>query len=168
MKALVRDTYGSPDVLEVREVEKPVPKDNEVLVRVHAASINDWDWELLGGKLFVIRVLSGLRKPKVKILGCDVAGRVEGVGTNVKRFRPGDDVFGDLCECGFGGFAEYVCAPENVLAVKHPRMTFEQAAAIPQAGMLALQGLFDRGQLRSGQKVLINGAGGGVGTFGQS
>lgn len=164
MKALVRDTYGSPDVLEVREVEEPIPKDNEVLVRVHAASINDWDWGLLQAPPFPMRLFT----PWVKILGCDIAGRVEAVGKHVQRFQPGDEVFGDLSRFGFegfGGFAEYVCARENALALKPARMTFEQAAAIPQAGMLAVQGLLDRGQLRPGQKLLINGAGGGVGTF---
>jgi NADPH:quinone reductase-like Zn-dependent oxidoreductase len=165
MKAIVYTKYGPPDVLQLKEVAKPTPKDNEVLVEVHAASVNDWDWGLLRGKPFVNRLLFGLRKPKVKILGCDIAGRVEAVGRNVKQFQPGDEVFGDISGCGMGGFAEYVCARENVLAQKSASMTYEQAAAVPQAAVLALQGL-RKGQVQPGQKVLINGAGGGVGTFG--
>ncbi|MGD0199597.1 MAG: NAD(P)-dependent alcohol dehydrogenase [Bryobacteraceae bacterium] len=163
MKALLYDKYGSAEVLEIREIEKPAPKKNEVLVRIHAVSINDWDWGLVQGK-GVNRIIAGLFRPK-KIIGSDVAGRVVNVGDEVKRFRPGDAVFGDLCRSGFGGFAEYVCASESALARKPERMTFEQAAAIPQAGTLAYQGLFARGPLKPGQKVLINGAGGGVGTF---
>jgi NADPH:quinone reductase-like Zn-dependent oxidoreductase len=163
MKALLYDKYGSAEVLEIREIERPAPKKNEVLVRIHAVSINDWDWGLVQGK-GVNRMIGGLFRPK-KIIGCDVAGRVVDVGDEVKRFRPGDAVFGDLCRAGFGGFAEYVCASESALARMPERMTFEQAAAIPQAGTLAYQGLFARGPLRPGQKVLINGAGGGVGTF---
>ena len=166
MKAIVYTKYGPPDVLQLKEVEKPTPKDNEVLVKVHAASVNSWDWGLLRGTPFVNRlIVSGLFKPKYKILGCDIAGQVEGVGKNVKQFQPGDEVFGDLTECGFGAFAEYVCAPENALALKPASMTFEEAAAVPQAGLLALQGLRDKGKIQPGQKVLINGAGGGAGTF---
>lgn len=165
MKAIVYERYGPPDVLQLKEVEKPTPKDNEVLIKVHAASINSWDRELLRGKPFVNRLLFGLLKPKIKILGADIAGRVEAVGRNVKQFQPGDEVFGDLCECGWGGFAEYVCARENALALKPASMTFEEAAAVPQAAVMALQGLRNKGQIQPGQKVLINGAGGGVGTF---
>jgi NADPH:quinone reductase-like Zn-dependent oxidoreductase len=165
MKAIVYERYGPPDVLQLKEVEKPTPKDNEVLIKVHAASINSWDWELLRGKPFVNRLLFGLLKPKIKILGADIAGRVEAVGRNVKQFQPGDKVFGDLCECGWGGFAEYVCARENALALKPASMTFEEVAAVPQAAAMALQGLRDKGQIQPGQKILINGAGGGVGTF---
>ena len=165
MKAIVYTKYGSPDVLKLKEVEKPTPKDNEVLVKVHAASINDWDWGLLRGKPFMNRLFFGLLKPKNKILGGDIAGQVEAVGRNVKQFQPGDEVFGDLCGCGFGAFAEYVCARENALVLKPPSMTFEEAAAVPQAAALALQGLRDKRQIQPGQKVLINGAGGGVGTF---
>jgi len=165
MKAIVYTQYGPPDVLQLKEVEKPVPRDNEILVKVHAASVNDWDWGNLRGKPFVNRLFFGLRKPKYKILGADIAGRVETVGRNVKQFQPGDQVFGDLCECGWGAFAEYVCARENVLMLKPASMTFEEAAAIPQAALLALQGLRDKGQIQPGQKVLINGAGGGAGTF---
>jgi len=166
MKAIVYERYGSPDVLELKEVEKPTPRDNEVLVKVHAASVNDWDWGLLQGVPFIIRLGNGLLKPKkCKILGSDIAGQVEAVGGNVKQLKPGDEVFGDLCQCGWGGFAEYVCAPGNALGLKPASMTFNEAAAIPQAAMLAVQGLRDKGQMQPGQKLLINGAGGGVGTF---
>jgi NADPH:quinone reductase-like Zn-dependent oxidoreductase len=164
MKAVVMDSYGTPDVLELRDVAKPTPKADHVLVGVLAASVNDWDWGLLRGAP-VNRMFSGLFTPRVHILGCDIAGRVEAVGGDVKAFQPGDEVYGDLCMSGFGAFAEYVCAPEAGLAHKPPGMTFEQAAAIPQAGMLAVQGLIDVGRIKSGQKVLLNGAGGGVGTF---
>lgn len=165
MKAVVMESYGTPDVLELRDVAKPTPKAGEVLVRVHAASVNDWDWGLLQGAPFVIRMFNGLFTPKVQIIGGDIAGRVEAVGGDVKMFQPGDEVYGDLCMSGFGAFAEYACAPEASLAHKPARMTFEQAAAIPQAGMLAVQGLIDVGRIQSGQKLLLNGAGGGVGTF---
>jgi len=165
MKAMVFQKYGLPDVLEFKEVEKPTPKDNGVLIKVHAASVNSWDWELLRGTPFANRLMFGLLKPKkIKILGCDIAGRVEGVGKKVKQFQPGNEVFGDISGCGWGGFAEYVCASENALAMKPASMSFEEAAAIPQAGVLALQGL-RQGQVQQGQKVLINGAGGGVGSF---
>jgi NADPH:quinone reductase-like Zn-dependent oxidoreductase len=162
---MVLERYGPPDVLKLVDVEKPAPKPHDVLVRVHAASINDWDWGILRGTAFVIRVLHGVFAPKVRIIGCDIAGRVEAVGDAVTSFRPGDEVYGDLSGSGFGAFAEYACAPEKALARKPPRMTFEQAAAIPQAGMLAVQGLIDVGRIRSGQTLLLNGAGGGVGTF---
>ena len=165
MKAIVYQQYGSPDVLELKEVEKPTPKDNEVLAKIHAASINDWDWGLLRGKPFMSRLVFGLLKPRTKILGGDIAGRVEAVGRNVKQFQPGDEVFGDLSGCGFGGFAEYVCARENALVLKSASMTFEEAAAVPQAAVLALQGLRDKMQIQKGQKLLINGAGGGAGMF---
>ncbi len=165
MKAIVLERYGTPDVLELRDVAKPVPKANEVLVRVHAASVNDWDWGLLQGTPFINRIFFGLFRPKVQIIGGDIAGRVEAVGGDVRAFEPGDEVYGDLCMSGFGAFAEYACAPEAGLAHKPAGMTFEQAAAIPQAGMLAAQGLIDVGRIQSGQRVLLNGAGGGVGTF---
>ena len=164
MKALIRNRYGPPDVLEVREVERPAPKEREVLVRVYAASINDWDYGLLQRPTIPLN----LGAPRVPILGSDVAGRVAAMGSGVQRFRLGDEVYGDLSRFGFGGwggFAEYVCAPERALARKPARMTFEQAAALPQAGQLAVQGLFANGPLRPGQKILINGAGGGVGTI---
>ncbi len=166
MKAIVYTKYGPPDVLQLKEVEKPTPKDNEVLIKVHAASINDWDWGLLRGIPFVNRLMAGFPKPKkIKILGCDIAGRVEAVGSNVKQLKAGDEVFGDISGCLFGGFAEYVCAPENALTLKPADMTFDEAAAIPQAAILALQGLHHKGNIQPGQKVLINGAGGGAGTF---
>jgi NADPH:quinone reductase-like Zn-dependent oxidoreductase len=166
MKAIVYHKYGSPDVLKLEEVQKPTPSDDEVLIKVHAASVNSWDWGLLRGKPFLNRlIVSGLFKPKYKILGCDIAGRIEGAGRNVKHYQPGDEIFGDLTEFGFGAFAEYVCVPENALTLKPASMTFEEAAAVPQAAVLALQGLRDKGQIQPGQKVLINGAGGGAGTF---
>ena len=163
MKAVVYTEYGSPDVLELKEVEKPAPGDNEVLVEVHAVSVNASDWEFLTGKPLYIRIW-GLLKPRHRILGSDIAGRVEAVGRNVKQFQPGDEVFGDILGT-WGGFAEYVCAPEEALLPKPASMTFEQAAAIPQAAVVALQGLRDSGRIQRGQKVLINGAGGGAGTF---
>ncbi|HKC34995.1 MAG TPA: NAD(P)-dependent alcohol dehydrogenase [Chitinophagaceae bacterium] len=164
MKAIVYHKYGIPDVLELSEIDKPVPKEDEVLIKVHAVSINDWDLGLLEGD-FINRLLNGLRKPKKKILGSDIAGRIEAVGKNVKQFKTGDEVYGDLSG-QWGGFAEYVCAPEKALALKPATMSFEEAAAIPQAAMLAVQGLIDKGKIKQGQKLLINGAGGGVGTFG--
>ncbi|MGZ8517419.1 MAG: NAD(P)-dependent alcohol dehydrogenase, partial [Chitinophagaceae bacterium] len=163
MKAIIYTKYGGPEVLQVNEIEKPCPKDDEVLVKVHAVSINDWDWGLLQGD-FINRLLNGFLKPKRKILGSDIAGRIEAVGKNIKQLKPGDEVYGDLSG-RWGGFAEYVCAPENALALKPATMSFEEAAAIPQAAMLAIQGLLDKGQIKAGQKLLINGAGGGVGTF---
>src|SRR5574341_226300 len=165
MKAVVMERYGTPDVLELRDVPTPTPRADEVLVRVLAASINDWDWGMVQGTPFIIRILNGLFTPKVRIIGCDIAGRVEAVGGDVRAFQPGDEVYGDLSVGNFGAFAEYACAPEAALARKPSSMTFEQAAAIPQAGMLAVQGLIDVGRIRSGQKLLLNGAGGGVGTF---
>jgi NADPH:quinone reductase-like Zn-dependent oxidoreductase len=165
MKAIVFTKYGSPDVFRLEETEKPVPADDEVLIKIYAVSINDWDWGLLQGTPFVNRLMAGLFKPKKKILGSDVAGRIEAVGKGAQKFKVGDDVLGDLSG-KWGGFAEYVCAREDALALKPAAMTFEEAAAIPQAGMLAVQGLMDRGNIQPGQKLLINGAGGGVGTFG--
>ena len=166
MKAIVYYKYGLPDVLELEEVEKPTPKDNEVLVKIHAASLNAYDWHLLRADPFLVRLMGGgLLKPKNKILGADIAGRVEAFGINVKQFQPGDEVFGDTSGCGSGGFAEYVCVPENALALKPANITFEEAAAVPMAAVTALQGLRDKGKIQSGQKVLINGASGGVGTF---
>ena len=164
MQAIVFTKYGTPDVLELKEVDKPIPKDNEVLIKVRAVSINDWDWGLLQGIPFINRLQFGLLKPKKQILGSDIAGRIEVAGKNVTQFQPGDDVYGDL-SFYWGGFAEYVCARENALALKPAGMTFNEAAAIPQAAMLAVQGLRDKGHIQPGQKLLINGAGGGVGTF---
>ncbi|MFC2081238.1 NAD(P)-dependent alcohol dehydrogenase [Bacteroidota bacterium] len=165
MKAIVFHKYGSLDSVELIEVEKPSPKDNEVLVKVHAASVNSWDWDLLKGIPFANRVMFGLFKPKSIIIGCDIAGRVEKVGSKVNQLQTGDEILGDLSVCGMGGFAEYVCAPEDLLALKPEGMTFEEAAALPHTGLLALQGLRDKGHIQKGQKVLINGAGGGSGTF---
>jgi len=164
MKAIVYTKYGGPGVLQIKEVEKPFPKDDEVLIKVHAVSINDWDMGLLHGD-FINRMLNGLRKPKRTILGSDIAGRIEAVGKNISKFKIGDEVYGDLSG-RWGGFAEYVCAPEKALALKPAAMSFEEAASIPQAAMLAVQGLIDKGKIHAGQKLLINGAGGGVGTFG--
>ncbi|GAB1266543.1 NAD(P)-dependent alcohol dehydrogenase [Aurantivibrio infirmus] len=164
MRAVIYEKYGSPNVLELKEVAKPAPKPNEVLIKVHSVSINDWDWGLLHGKPFINRMSYGLSKPKKQILGSDVAGAVEQIGSSVTKFKVGDEVFGDLSTT-WGGFAEYVCATEQVLSLKPTTMSFEQAAAIPQAGLLALQGLYDEGRISSGQDVLINGGGGGAGTF---
>src|SRR5713226_9025075 len=163
MKAIVYHTYGSPDVLELKEVEKPTPADDEVLIKVQAVSVNRSDWEGLRGKPLYARI-GGLLRPRHQILGSDIAGRVEMAGRNLKRFQPGDEVFGDIL-WHMGGFAEYVCARERDLALKPASMTFEEAAAIPQAAVIALQGIRDKGQVQPGQKVLINGAGGGAGTF---
>src|SRR6266480_1454430 len=175
MKAIVCTKYGPPDVLELKEVEKPTPKEDEALVRVHAASLNAADFEMLRGTWSAR--FGGLLKPRHTILGSDIAGRIEAVGRNVKQFHPGDGIWGDLSECGFGAFAEYVCVPENAVRLKPTSMTFEEAAAVPSAGVVALQNLrgvgssslsfllSDKGHIQSGQKVLINGAGGGVGTF---
>lgn len=165
MKASVLTNYRSPEFFELQEVAKPTPEDNEVLIKVHASSINSWDWEIMMGKPFVNRLMVGLRKPtKIKILGCDIAGRVEVAGKNVKLFQTGDEVFGDISGCGWGGFAEYVCAFENVLALKPASMTYEESATVPQAAVLALQGL-RKGKIDQARKVLINGAGGGVGSY---
>jgi NADPH:quinone reductase-like Zn-dependent oxidoreductase len=166
MKAAAFRTYGVPDELHLEDVEKPEPGDDEVLVKVHAASINDWDYELLHGRPFVNRLLYGLRKPRRQRLGCDVAGTVEAVGSQVTEFEPGEDVYGDLCMVGFGAFCEYVAAPQAALCRKPAGMSFEQAAAMPQAAVLAAQALIDAGRIRDGYSVLINGAGGGVGTIG--
>ena len=163
MKAIVYTKYGSPDLLELKEVDKPVPKENEVLIKIVASSVNEWDNGLISGKGLLTRLLGGLFKPKNKILGADVAGIVEAAGSNIKNFKPGDEVFGDIAGAGFGAFAEYVCVPEKMLAKKSPRMSFEQAASLPQAGLLAMQGLRYKKPLQAGQHLLINGAGGGVG-----
>jgi NADPH:quinone reductase-like Zn-dependent oxidoreductase len=163
MKAIVYHNYGSPDVLKLEEVNKPIPADDEVLIKIHAVSVNRSDWEGLTGKPLYAR-LGGLLKPHHPILGSDIAGRVEMVGKNNSQFQLGDEVFGEMSEyCG--GFAEYVCAHGRILALKPANMTFEVASAIPQAGVIALQGIRDKGQVQPGQKVLINGAGGGAGMF---
>jgi NADPH:quinone reductase-like Zn-dependent oxidoreductase len=163
MKAVVYTEYGPPDVLQLKEVTKPAPTDDEVLIRVLAVSVNGSDREGLIGKPLYARI-RGLRKPRHPILGSDIAGRVERVGRNIREFQAGDEVFGEIP--GYhGGFAEYACAPERTLALKPASLTFEEAAAIPQAGVIALQGIRVKGQVQPGQKVLINGAGGGAGTF---
>jgi NADPH:quinone reductase-like Zn-dependent oxidoreductase len=167
MKAIICTKYGSPDVLQLQEVEKPAPQDDEVLIRIYAASINARDWRFMRAKPFFVRLMpGGFLQPKNKILGADLAGRVEAVGRNVRQFKPGDEVFGYLPSAtGRGTFAEYVCANENAITLKPADLTFEQAAAVPLAAMTALQGLRDKGNIQPGQKVLINGASGGVGTF---
>ncbi len=166
MKAVVYSEYGPPEVLRLEEVAKPVPKDDEVLVKIHAASVNAADWRMMRADPFLARFYGGLLKPtRFHILGCDIAGRVEGVGSKVSRFKPGDEVFGDVFASGFGGFAEYKCAHEDELVPKPDNVSFEEAAAVPLAGMTALQALRDVGQIQAGQEVLIVGASGGVGTF---
>jgi len=163
MKAIVRTQYGPPDVVRFTEVATPTPADGEVLIKVYAASVNPLDLYCMRGAP-MIRLIPGLRIPKQKVLGCDVAGRVEAVGRNVKEFQPGDEVFGVTGFAG-GGFAEYVCAPEDKLALKPANLSFEDAAAVPIAAITALQGLRDKGRIQLGQKVLVEGASGGVGTF---
>lgn len=171
MKAIAFIKYGLADFLELKDVEKPSPRENQVLLKVHAASVNSWDWELMKGTPFVNRIMFGVLKPKINILGADVAGVVESVGGAVTAFNVGDEVFGDLStfggptKSGWGSFAQYVCADEKALVIKPVSVTFEDAAALPQASVMALQGLRSIGKIKEGQKVLINGAGGGVGTF---
>ena len=165
MKAAIYDRYGPPDVLELREVEKPVPQNDEVLIKIHAASVTFGDLAAVKGEPFIARLSLGLREPKIKTPGKDVAGLVEAVGANVKLFKPDDEVFGDLSECGWGAFAEYVSVPENVLVRKPANLTFEAAGAVPESAVVALQGLQDKGDIQSGSKVLIYGASGGIGTF---
>ena len=161
MKAIVREQYGSPDVLELKDIDRPVIDDDGVLVRVRAASINAYDWHMLRGAPYLVRMVAGLRKPKSSAMGVDVAGEVETVGKNVTEFRPGDEVFGSRS----GSLAEYVRGTSQNFAPKPAGLTFEQAAAVPMAAGTALQGLRDKGQIKPGQRVVINGASGGVGTF---
>ncbi len=162
MKAAVYRSYGPPEVLKIEEIEKPTPKEDEVLIKIHAASVNAYDWHFLTADIFLIRLMGGgMLKPKYTRLGADIGGRIEAVGRNVKQFQPDDEIFGMVK----GGFAEYACAPENALALKPVNLSFDEAAAIPMAAVTALQGLRDEGQIQAGQKVLINGASGGVGTF---
>ena len=172
MKAIVYSEYGSPDVLELQEIDKPAVKDDDVLIRVRAASVNPLDWHFMRGEPYFMRAKSGLRRPGNQRLGADYAGEVEAIGKNVTQFHPGDEVFGtqyhpgnELFAPGDRAFAEYLCASEDALVTKPTNLTFEQAAAAPVAALTALQGLCDRGQIQPGQKVLINGASGGVGTF---
>src|SRR6266852_5921200 len=163
MKAIVHTQYGPPDVLQFTDVAKPTPKDNEVLLKLQAAAVNPLDlFSMRGAPL--IRLIPGLRTPKERVLGCDIAGRVEAVGRRVRQFQPGDEVFGVTGFAG-GGFAEYACAPENKLALKPANSSFEDAAAVPVAAITALQGLRDKGRIQRGHKVLVDGASGGVGTF---
>jgi NADPH:quinone reductase-like Zn-dependent oxidoreductase len=161
MKAIIYDIYGPPDVLRLEEIDKPTPNDVELLIKVRAAALNPLDWHFMRGTPYFLRMMTGLRKPKVTRLGCDVAGQVEAVGASVTQFKPGDEVFGS-CR---GAFAEYVCTAESKLALKPDNLTFEQAAATPGAALTALQALRDKGHIQPDQKVLINGAAGGVGTF---
>ena len=161
MKAAIYDRYGPPEVVHIRDVEEPAPKEHEALIKVRAASINPLDWHFMRGTPYFVRLMTGLRKPKITRLGVDVAGQVQAVGRNVTEFRPGDEVFG-TCR---GALAEYVCTSESALIMKPENVTFEQAASVPLAAFTALQGLRDKGQIQAGQKVLINGAAGGVGTF---
>ncbi len=163
MKAIIFTKYGPPDVIQLKEVDKPAPKDNEALVKVYTSSANPLDWHRMRGEPFLVRLSDGLLKPKVPMLGVDIAGRIEKIGKNVTEFHPGDEVFGS--SGWFGGFAEYVSVPEKNLALKPANITFEEAAASPAAAITALQGLRDNGNIQSGQKILINGASGGVGTF---
>src|SRR6266849_9305901 len=180
MKAIVYSNYGSPDVLRCEDIEKPTAGDDEVLIKVRAASVNPLDWHLMGGTPYIVRIKTGLRTPKITRLGVDLAGEVEAVGRNVTQFKPGDEVFGACISdpqasalrvwIPQGAFAEYACAPESALVMKPDSVTFEQAASAPVAAFTALQGLRlgglgDKGQIQPGQKVLINGAAGGVGTF---
>src|SRR5438477_8411033 len=161
MKAITYHRYGSPDVLEYEDIEKPAPGDNEVLIKVRAASVNPFDWHFMRGSPYFLRIVAGLRKPKMTRLGVDVAGQVEAVGRNVTQFKPGDEVFGVCREA----FAEYARTSESSLVMKPGNVTFEQAASVPAAAITALQGLRDKGKIQRGQQVLINGASGGVGTF---
>jgi len=165
MKAIVNTVYGSPDVLQFKDVEKPVPQDDQILIKIKVASVNALDWHLLRADPFLARLSFGLFKPKHTILGADIAGVVEAVGKKVQQFKPGDEVFGDLFSCGLGGFAEYACAREENMVLKPTNLSFEEAAAVPIAALTALQALRDHGHIQPGQKVLINGAAGGVGTF---
>ncbi|MGM0589446.1 MAG: NAD(P)-dependent alcohol dehydrogenase [Bacteroidota bacterium] len=166
MKAILLEEYGLPNILKIGDAPKPIPNDYEVLVKIHAASINDWDWGLVRGKPLVIRLFFGLRKPKITIPGVDVSGQIEAVGDHVSSLKVGDEVYCDLSDCGCGGFAEYICVPEKVLAHKPYNMSHNDASALPHAGLLALQGLVEKGKVKSGQRILINGAGGGVGSLG--
>lgn len=165
MKAIVLSRYGEPEDLRLQELPKPEPKNGEVLVKVHATAVNDWDWCYISGKPYVYRLMFGLFKPKTAVLGAEVAGTVEAVGAGATRFQTGDRVYGDISLAGFGGFAEYACLPEHALHPMPTGMGFEQAASLPHAAMLALQALVDVGHIAQGEQVLVNGAGGGVGVI---
>ena len=167
MKAIVCKKYGSPlQVLELNEVTKPTPEKKEVLIKIHSATVNDYDWSMVRGKPYLYRLLFGILKPKNQIPGMELSGTIEALGDEVKSFKVGDAVFGDISSYGFGSFAEYICINEKAVIHKPAKMSFEQAASIPHASLLASQGLIDIGKIQNGQKILINGAGGGVGTFG--
>ncbi len=166
MKAITYTQYGPPEVLQLKEVEKPAPKENEVLVKVFATAVNDYDWSMVRGKPYLYRLMFGIIKPKKKIPGMELAGTIEALGTNATLFKVEDAVYGDISGYGFGSFAEYICINEKALILKPGKMSFEQAASIPHAAMLAVQGLIDIGKVQKEQKILINGAGGGFGTFG--
>jgi NADPH:quinone reductase-like Zn-dependent oxidoreductase len=163
MKAIVYEKYGPPDVLELKEVEQPFPRDNQIMIEIYAVSLNSADLDYLKG--YWMARPTGLLKPRFKILGTDVAGKVKSVGSNITNFKPGDEVFGDLYMKGFGAFAEYVCGPEEAFTIKPSDMTFEQASTINSAALLALQGIRGKRELQPDHKVLINGAGGGIGSF---
>lgn len=165
MKAIVSNKYGSADVLRLEDVNKPLPGENEVLIKVKASSLNYGNLVLLKGEPYLARFAFGLRKPKYPIPGGDVAGRIEAVGEKVKKFKVGDEVFGDLSGSGWGAYAEYAVAPENALSLKPSKLSFEEAAAVPMSAVTALQAIRDKGNIQKGQKVLINGGSGGVGTF---
>ena len=165
MKAIVLKKYGGPESLQLVNIERPSPGEGEVLVRVFSTAINDYDWSLMRGKPYLYRLMFGITTPKKKIPGMELSGVVEAVGRKAKKFEVGDAVYGDISEYGFGSFAEYVCVSENGLALKPENISFDVAASIPHAAMLAMQGLIDVGQVEKDQKVLINGAGGGMGTF---
>jgi NADPH:quinone reductase-like Zn-dependent oxidoreductase len=165
MKAFILEKYGPPEVLQMAEVEKPAPAADEALVRVLAVSVNPADWRSMRAKPFFARATLGLLRPKHRIPGGDIAGRVEAVGSGVTQFKPGDEVYANLLDHGSGGFAEYVSVPVGVMALKPANLSFEEAAAVPMAGVTALQGLRHYGEIQAGQRVLINGASGGIGTF---
>lgn len=167
MKAVIFEKYGLPEkVLEIREVEKPIPKNNEVLIKIHFTAVNDYDWGLIRGKPFLLRLMFGFFKPKYPIPGMELSGIIDAVGSNVQKMKVGDAVYGDISTYGFGSFAEYISINEKAIIKKPNEISFEEAAAIPHASLLALQALQDKGDIRHGQKILINGAAGGVGTFG--
>lgn len=165
MKAVIYTKYGPTNALRLKEVGKPTPKDNEVLVKIYATTVTPGDVIVVKGEPFAVRFFSGLLEPKHKVPGKEMAGRVETIGKNVTQFQPGDDVFGDLSVCGLGAFAEYVSVPEHAIALKPANLTFEEAAAVPESSVVALQGLRDQGKIQAGQKVLINGTSGGVGSY---
>ena len=165
MQALTQRRYGSFEVFQLETIDVPVPKNDEIRISVRASGVNDWELGMMEGKPFIIRAFLGLSKPKPLVVGCEVAGVVDAVGSDVAQFKPGDEVYGDLSEGTFGSYAEYVCVPETAIRAKPTNLTFEQAAAIPHAGLLMLQALRDVGDLQEGQSLLVNGAGGGVGAL---